>query len=223
MGLYGDIIIIAAIAAFILLRYRAMLGEKHGRDESDTPPPAQPLQEYERVIQLPEREARERDTVVALGKSLKPIKDYGPLNEHFTAMRRIDRQFNPDEFIEGARAAFEMVIDAYNEGDHETLKMLLAPDIYDDFAASLAAQQAQDHTQHTTLVAIVDADMTEAELAGNKARITVKFVSEQITLVRDTEGEIISGDPSQQEAVEDSWVFERNLTASDPSWKVIET
>jgi len=213
---YGDIIVIGAIAVFIILRYRAMLGEKSGRDSDVTP--IRPLQEYERVIQLPERESAKTPTVI-----LPPAQDYGKHSETLAAMRGIDRQFTPEEFLEGARTAFEMVLEAFSEGDRDTLKMLLSKEIYKEFDDSLTALEADGKTQKTTLLAIVKSAITDATLTGNKARVTVEFVSEQVSLVRDVAGEIVEGDPSQQEAVEDSWVFERNLAASDPSWKVIET
>ena len=213
---YGDIIVIGAIAAFILLRYRAILGEKTGRHEDSEP--TRPLQEFERVIQLPEREVEQTAAPVVL-----PTKDYGELNATFDKMRDIDRQFSPEEFLEGARAAFEMVLDAFNEADRDTLKMLLAKDIYAAFDQSLKALEDKGHKQQTTLLAILEASIAAAELNGNKARITVTFESEQVHLVRDAQGEIVEGDASQQEAVEDRWVFERNLASGDPAWKVIET
>lgn len=217
---YGDIIVIGAIAAFIILRYRAMLGEQRGRDVSDVKP-ARPLEEYERVIQLPDREARAAAAEKII--DVKPEKDYGALNEAFAAMRAIDREFSPEEFLTGAKTAYEMVIEAYNDADHDTLKMLLTKDIYQQFANSLKVNAEAGRKPHTTLVAIVKADMTDAVLKGNVARITVDFLSEQIPLVRDEKGEIIEGNPAHQEAVEDDWVFERNLSSSDPTWKIIET
>lgn len=213
---YGDIIVIGAIAVFILLRYRAMLGERSGRDADST---IRPLQEYERIIQLPERTP---EAAVEAVES-KPIEGYGEHTATFERMRRIDRQFTPDEFLTGARAAFEMVIDAFNEGDRDTLKMLLAKDIYQQFDEALSAGEEAGRKEQTTLVAILEAKIIEAVLDGNRARITVDFSSEQIRLVRDVDGEIIEGDASAQEAVDDEWVFERNLASSDPSWKVIET
>jgi predicted lipid-binding transport protein (Tim44 family) len=211
---YGDIIVIGAIAVFILLRYRAMLGEKTERDDM---PPSRPLAEFERVIQLPEREPAK---VVPIATA---AADQGAHHATFQKMRGFDRQFSADEFLEGARSAFEMVLEAFNDADRDTLKMLLSDEIYREFEASLAALEAEGKKQQTTLLAIVESTITEAELFGARARITVKFVSEQVHLVRDAEGEIVEGDPSQQEAVEDSWVFERTLTSGDPAWKVIET
>lgn len=212
---YGDIIVIAAIAAFIILRYRAMLGEKSGRDVSDMPRPAADL---EPVIQLPKR----AEPIV---EPVKKAADTEPKEfaDQFSAMRAIDSEFSVEDFLTGAKAAYEMVIEAYNEGDDETLKMLLADPIYKEFRDARKANEAEGRVAHTTLVAIMKADVTDAKLKGNKAVITVDFHSEQIPLVRDKDGKIVEGDASSQEAVEDQWVFERNLASTDPAWKVIDT
>lgn len=212
---YGDIIVIAAIAAFIILRYRAMLGEKSGRDVSDM---GRPIKDLEPVIQLPKR----AEPVVELVKKSTESEPKA-FADQFSAMRAIDNEFTVDEFLTGAKAAYEMVIEAYNDRDDETLKMLLAEPIYKEFKTSLDANEKAGRKAHTTLLAIMKAEITEAKLRGNKATITVDFHSEQIPLVRDKEGDIVEGDVNAQEAVEDQWVFERNLASNDPAWTVIDT
>lgn len=214
---YGDIIVIGAIAAFILLRYRAMLGEKSGRDPQEMQRMRQSLDQLEPVIQLADREPRRKEEKII---ALNEPKEFA---SQFSAMRAIDPQFSADEFLSGAKAAYEMVIDAYNDADHDTLQMLLADPIYKDFKATLAENEKANRTAHTTLVAIVKAEISDAILKGNKAQITVDFLSEQIPLVRDADGEIVEGDVNRQEAVEDQWIFERNLASNDPAWKVMDT
>lgn len=214
---YGDIIVIGAIAAFILLRYRAMLGENSGRDV-DTRPASPVAGDQPRVIQLP------------LGHAVMPIEkkddfsaDYGALAEKFTAMRSIDPAFTPDEFLGGARTAYEMVIAAFSKRDHDTLKMLLSEDMYKSFSLSLVDAEKEKRFNDTTLIAISESRITAAQLVGAQATITVDFVSDQIHLIRDAAGAIIEGDVSQQNRVEDSWVFTRNLSSSNPDWTIIET
>lgn len=211
---YGDIIVIGAIAAFILLRYRAMLGEKSGRDAA----PRTPLSEYERIIQLPT--AKPIDVTPK-----KEISDaqYGALAEKFVAMRNIDRDFAPDDFITGARAAYEMVLEAFNKPDRDTLKMLLSDALYKEFDAHITESRKDGNVPQTILVAIKKSDITEAALKGTTATLTVDFVSEQIHLVRDSQGNVIEGNPSTHESVADRWVFTRNLANTDPNWKIIET
>lgn len=211
---YGDILVIGAIAAFILLRYRAMLGEKTGRDE----PSRAPMPEYERIIQLPAARIEAAAPAKELG-----AERYGALAERFTAMRAIDRDFSPEEFLQGARTAFEMVIEAYNKPDRDTLKLLLAEPIFREFDASITAGRASGHVPQTVLVAITKAEIADAVLNGNTATVTVDFLSDQIHLLRDATGAIIEGNPSQHQQVEDRWVMTRNLTSADPNWKIIET
>lgn len=210
---YGDIIVIAAIAAFILLRYRSMLGEQRGRDVSDIVR-SRPMEPIEPVVQPVESRRKEKPVVV------EPV---GPFADKLSAMRAIDADFTTEEFLEGARGAYEMVIDAYNESDHETLKMLLSDAVYKEFKAVADANEKEGRKPHTTLVAIVKAEIADAKLKGNVATITVDFLSEQIPLVRNAAGEVIEGNASHQEAVEDQWVFERNLTSADPAWKIMDT
>jgi predicted lipid-binding transport protein (Tim44 family) len=213
---YGDIIVIGAIAAFILLRYRAMLGENTGRDPTERAK-AQPLEEFERVIQLPGREKPAEE------KKEAAKQDFGALNEPVQAIRAIEKEFTPEQFLEGARGAFEMVLEAYTKADHDTLRMLLSPKIYEDFSASLTADANSGRKSEMTLIAITKAEIDLIMLEGKRARIAVNFDSEQVQLVRDKAGAIIEGDVSAQERVEDRWVFERNLGSNDPNWLVIET
>lgn len=210
---YGDIIVIGAIAVFILLRYRAMLGERSERDQDGPITPPQP-ENYERVIQLPATRVEPKK---------EDLTNYGSLADQLVAMRAIDRDFAPDEFLNGARIAYEMVITAFSKGDRDTLKMLLSDPIYKQFETSLKEAETSGQRPETTLIAIKQANLADAKLKGNTATITVDFLSEQVHVLRDGEGTIIEGDPSREEQVEDRWVFTRNLASSDPSWKVIDT
>ena len=213
---YGDIIVIGALAAFILLRYRAMLGEKNERDDAPRPKVV-PLADYGRVIQLPA--AR----VAPTADKKDDVAKYGSLAETFVKMRGIDREFSPDEFVGGARTAYEMVIDAYNKADRDTLKMLLSDALYKSFDAALTQEKTDGKRNETTLVAISKADIVEASVKGNLATIAVDFASEQIHLVRNDAGEIVEGNPSAHTQVEERWVFTRTLANSNPNWQIIET
>lgn len=211
---YGDLIVIGAIAAFILLRYRAMLGESRGRDEM--PPPTK-LAELERVIQLP------TSRVEKITEKKEDFANHGSLAETFVSMRAIDREFSPEDFLSGARAAYGMVIAAYSKRDRATLNSLLSPELRVHFERSLKEAEAAQRFDDTTLVGIGKATITDAQLSGNLATITVDFSSEQIHLVRDANGVILEGNPSHKETVEDHWVFTRDLKSTSPNWTIIET
>lgn len=218
---YGDIIVIGAIAAFIILRYRAMLGEPRGRDPRTPPPMAQqPTNPLERVVQLPvSRAAASQEKK----PEEKPFAAYETLAETFVSMRGIDRDFSPDEFMTGAKAAFEMVLTAFTKRDRETLKMLLSPALYDQFDRAIKDEEQARRYTDTTLVAIVSATLKDAALSDHQATLTVDFVSDQVHLIRDDKGTILEGNASAQNRVEDRWVFTRDLRASSPNWLIIET
>jgi predicted lipid-binding transport protein (Tim44 family) len=214
---YGDIIVIGAIAAFILLRYRAMLGEPRGRDEGMPPRGPVSINELERIIQLPITRP------VAEAKKDDFSEKYGSMAENFVAMRGMDREFAPDEFLSGARTAYEMVLKAYSTRDRDTLKMLLSDAMYQSFALSLDDAEKAKRFPDTTLIAINKANITQAKLEGSQATLTVDFTSEQVHLVRDEAGAILEGNASQHDTVEDQWVFTRDMKSSSPNWTIVET
>lgn len=216
---YGDIIVIGAIAAFILLRYRAMLGEPRGRDERSTPPPIiQAGMERDRLIQLPVVK-----TAIVEKKQEDNFSRFGAQADTLVAMRALDREFTPEEFLSGARTAYEMVITAYGKRDRETLRQLLSPELYVSFDRGLTQEESDKRYTDTTLVSIEEATFTTAKLEGSKATLAVNFTSEQVHLVRDEHGTILEGNPSAQSKVEDHWVFTRDMKSNSPNWLIVET
>lgn len=215
---FGDIIVLGAIAAFIILRYRAMLGENRGRDIEDKRKNANDNQEMaEKVIQLPRKNRRKEEEQA-------PQKTYTPeIAAGFTAIKAHDTQFEEDAFLEGAKIAFEMVITAFNERDKKTLEMLLDNDTYHSFADAIDTQNTQKKYNQTTLVSIDKAEIIRASMEDHLAKIEVAFTSEQIHLIKDEKGTIIEGDVSEQKLIEDSWCFARDTRSSKPDWKIIET
>lgn len=220
---YADILILALIAGFILLRLRATLGQKTGRDEADFMQRLKPTAETkEPIVQIMDKTFKhkikeEPDAALAL------ISD----TEVVTALKSIkekDPQFTVSRFIDGARMAFEMVFEAFTKGDKQTLNMLLAEPLAKDFAAEIDTRAAEkERRTDTTLVSVVGKEIVQASLNGDTARIAMKFTSEQITVIRNDKGEIIEGNPSHTHHVVDEWIFERDVTSKNPNWKIIET
>lgn len=220
---YADIIILALVAGFILLRLRSVLGQKGDNDKPDF------LQSSKISV------IKDSDPIVQLNdKSLKPrpLMDLDPyvstlsdsnIVQVIKDIKAKDPLFNATSFIEGAKMAFEMVFDAFTKGDKQTLSMLLSPDIYNDFTRHIEEREKQDNKQETTLLAVKAREIFRASLDRNMARFGVRFESEQVTLERTKSGEIISGDPSDTHHVNDEWVFERDITSKNPNWKIIET
>ena len=161
----------------------------------------------------------------AARKEAAPDQDeaMGGLRASLEQIRRADHEFSPRRFITGAQAAFEMVVAAFADSDTATLRPLLGDDVYDEFAAAIRDRLAEGHAQETTIVALDAAEIISAEMRASTARVTMKFVSQQINVVRDKDGEEVGGDPSLTERVTDIWTFARNTRSSDPNWALIET
>jgi predicted lipid-binding transport protein (Tim44 family) len=223
---FADIIILGLIAVFIVLRLRNTLGKEvgHKPDLEDLRNRLEGKPVEEKVVDMQGQPAPAADekTVKAEAAAREAIGDLGLL-AGVDAIAAVDANFSINGFLEGAKGAFEWVLKAYSAGDVDTLKMLLAAPIFEEFNHALEAAKAQNTKTETTLVAIKDAQILAASLEKNIARVTVRFVSDQVEVVRDAEGKIIDGDPSKTEVVEDQWVFERDVKSRNPNWMVMDT
>ena len=222
-GNYADIIILALIAGFILLRLRSILGDKVGNDDPGYfhKPLSLVPDKQEPIVQLDEKSLKPklREEPDAYLSGLNG----GPVADALVSIKAKDPQFTATHFLEGAKAAFEMVFDAFAKGDKQTLKMLLSDAIFQHFSSDITAREAMEHKTEHTLVSVKAQDITQASLIGNAAHLTVHFVSEQVTVVRNKSGVIVEGNPSDISKVDDQWTFERDVTSKSPNWKVIET
>lgn len=224
---YADLVILGLLAVFILLRLRSILGDKVGNDGSDyfkkmLPPTVKqqaPAQE-EPIVQLEEKsfkvKFKDEDPYLSSLKD-KQVADV------IESIKEKDLQFTATAFLQGAKLAYEMVFDAFAKGDRKTLGMLLSEATFAAFSKELDARETSENKTETTLVSVVPKDIISASLNGSVARLTVKFDSEHITVVRDAKGGIVEGDPSELQIVDDQWVFERDITSKNPNWKIIET
>jgi predicted lipid-binding transport protein (Tim44 family) len=217
---YIDILFFAMVAAFIALRLRSVLGRRtgHERRRSGGFGPARPNGAADNVVALPERStAQAEGEAVIAGLSDKGVKS------GLTQIRLADQKFDPQKFLEGARAAFEMIVEAYAAGDKAMLRPLLADDVYAGFERAIEQRQSAGQSFETQLTAVPAVEVVGAEMRGRMARVTVRFKSEQINLLRDAQGKIIEGDPQTAEEVVDLWTFERDTASPDPNWILIET
>lgn len=218
---YGDIIILALIAGFLVLRLRGVLGQKIGHEKP--PLPSYPREESETpVVQKAEKVARAQQQEEKDSELLQSAVD-ASARPGIEAITQADKDFSLERFLHGARAAFEMLFDAFVKGDRETLKMLLSPALYKVFSDELDQRANQERRKEITLLSVLSQHINAASLTRNTAQITLRFVSEQVTVTRDEKGAIVEGDPTQAEHVEDEWVFERDITSRNPNWKVIDT
>ena len=201
------------IAGFLVLRLRGVLGRRTGseRPPRDTFGKPRPEKGSDTVVALPNRaraEAGDPDD---------------PLTGGVAQIRSADPSFDPDGFVAGGRGAFEMIVTSFSAGDTETLRPLLSDEVFDNFNQAITARAEQKQNLETTLVGIRSADLIEASMDGRVAFLTIKFVSEQINVTRDEQGEAVDGDASHVATVTDIWTFARNTRSRNPNWTLVAT
>jgi predicted lipid-binding transport protein (Tim44 family) len=209
-----EIIILAMVAGFLGLRLYSVLGRRAEHEEEQA---------------IPTRFERGDDVPSALGRPTIPSpafkrRDSADANEAgVRAIAAIDPRFDVSGFLEGAKGAYRMVLEAFWQGDRETLRELCDDDVYAQFDAAIAAREDAGETLDNRLVRIEDATVRSAALDGRVARIAVLFVADIAAVTRNAEGEVVAG--SLNDAVEsrDVWTFMRHLDAPGPDWKLDET
>ncbi len=217
-----DIVILAMIAGFIILRLRAELGKKTGdepmpggmrRDDVPAPRmPEQPTDAYGRPLD----EDGPRGTVVDL--SGDPAVRQG-----LSAIRRADSSFDPGTFIDGATSAYRMILEAFWAGDRAVLKDFLSDDVFDQFDAAIAAREDAGQSVDNRVLDIEKSDILEAAMSGRNAEITVEFTTDLIAVTRDADGTVIDGNMSDSVTVKDVWTFSRDTRSRSPNWLLIAT
>jgi len=227
-----DILFFAAIAAFLVFRLWGVLGKRSGLDRrppgsswrlhgggDEAGADAREKAPEEKVVRLPERGGNAK----ARPEGSAGQENGTAIAAAFAAMRKQDPSFDAEEFVAGARVAFEMVVDAFAKGDKATLQPLLSEDVYSRFAAAVDAREAKGEELETTIVGIKNATIEEASVKNRIAAITVQFRSDQIKLTRNKDGAVIEGDPSTVQSVTDRWTFERDLSSRNPNWVLVAT
>ena len=179
------------------------------------------------VVRLPGRSADATATPVEPvdpAERWKGIAEPGSsLASGLDAIAREDKSFNAKHFVSGARTAYEMIVLAYAQGDRPTLRNLLSREVYEGFEAAIRERESKGETVESRFVAIEKSDITGAELRNRTAQITVRFVSQLISVTRDKAGNVIDGNPKKVTDVTDVWTFARDLSSRDPNWKLLAT
>jgi len=220
---FFDIIFFALVAGFLILRLRSVLGRRTGNESQERWTPRLPPRGGAAAPGPADRAPSDKVTVLPPRPNAAAGAPASSLDAAVAQIRQADASFDPVQFLEGARSAFDMIVGAYAQGDTATLRPLLANDVFDNFAAAIKGRQDAKQTLETTLIGIKSADLLEARMDGRSAFVTVKFVSEQVNVTRNASGEIVDGDPNHVAAVTDVWTFARNTRSSDPNWALVQT
>ena len=221
-------------AVFLFWKLRSVLGTRNGAerppydpyvgDETKSADPA--ATDNDNVVTLPNArrsrgEPEEVDPAVAAIERV--AGDDRDLKRGLTAIHAKDPTFDPEQFLEGARMAYEMIVQAFADGDRRALKGLLSREVFDNFEAAIDAREERGETVRSSFVGIEKADITGAELDGDEAQITVHFVSEIVSATLDADENVIEGDLQEVAETTDTWTFARPARSRDPNWKLVAT
>ncbi|MEM6586330.1 MAG: Tim44/TimA family putative adaptor protein [Pseudomonadota bacterium] len=214
-----EIVILAMIAVFLGLRLYSVLGRRAEHEEESVP------QRFE----SPDNQA---DAIPGQSQTATPVTPARPsqLEGVMPAVERgvreiaaADSRFDLTAFMDGARGAYQMVLEAFWEGDRETLRDLCDDDVYEGFVAAIDAREEAGETLDNTLIRVEETRVHSASMDGRTARIAVLFVADIAAVTRDKDGNVIAG--SLDDAIEsrDVWTFSRNTASKDPNWILDET
>jgi predicted lipid-binding transport protein (Tim44 family) len=213
-----EIVILAMIAAFLGLRLYSVLGRRAEHEEEPVPTRFErgesanaPHPAPAAAPDLPRPASRE-------------ITGFPPAVEH--GLREIsaaDRRFDLLAFLEGAKAAYGMILEAFWRGDKEELRQLCDDDVYASFAAAIDARTEAGETLNNRLVRIEDTTIQSARLEGRVARIAVLFVADIAAVTRSSDGTVIAGSLDDAIETRDVWTFKRDVTGAAPDWQLDET
>jgi len=221
------------LAVVIFLRLRNVLGRRTGNER----PPYDPYTAsdakangakdgaQDKIVSLPRgRGAAQAESMASAEERLKDFASKGsPLAKGLLAIINSDPRFDPEQFLNGAKAAYEMIVMAFAGGNKPTLRQLLGKDVYDGFVGAIDEREKRGEKVDSSFIGIDKADIIEAGLKQKSAQVTVKFVCELITSTKDKDGKIIDGNPKKVREVTDIWTFARNVASRDPNWKLVAT
>ncbi|WP_332065309.1 Tim44/TimA family putative adaptor protein [Bartonella sp. CB189] len=145
------------------------------------------------------------------------------LNNGLRAIRQSDSNFSPQSFIKGAQIAYEMIVTAFANGDRDQLKRLLSQDVFENFCAAIEQREKNNEKVQFTFVGINKIEFVAAEMREKEQFLTVRIVSEIISVTYNEKGECIENDPNAVVEIRDVWTFVRNSLSSDPNWKLFAT
>ncbi len=226
-------IIFLALAVFIFLRLRSVLGQRTGRER----PPYDPYATRDavrspatdKVVTLPPRptepaSSRPVEAPPPVVDRWKGVAETGStIAAGLDAIAAADPTFDAKHFITGARAAYEMIVTAFAEGDRRQLRNLLSREVFDGFDTAITEREGRGETAETRFVSIDGSTITAAEVRARNAQITIRFVSKLVSSTRDRSGNVIDGNAEKVTDVTDVWTFARDVSSRDPNWKVVAT
>lgn len=211
-----QLLVLAAIAIFLILRLRNVLGTRDGFE----PTKAEPPQSDRRKFEVIDGSANEVDHDI-----VDHVEPDSPAANALTAMKQVEPSFSVGEFLTGAKSAHEMILLAFERGDISEIRPFLAPEVAEAFQSVIDTRNEQGQTVEAQYLGTHGTSVSAAEFDDRTgmAEISVQFVAELIVVTRDAEGNVVEGDPKASRKQRDVWTFGRGMGQDDPNWQLIAT
>lgn len=232
--IYTLLFLVLAVVVFI--RLRSVLGRRTGNERPPYDPftrsqPKPGAPEEGNVVALPRSGSGPAPVAEAAGPSAEDLEERlgryapkdSPLRKSLSEVIRVDPDFEPGQFLDGSKMAYEMIVAAFADGDKATLKNLLGPEVLQGFERAIAEREERGETVDSTLIGIDKADLIEAEVKNKSTYLTVKFVSELISVTHAADGEVVEGSAKTVREVTDIWTFAREYASRNPNWRLVAT
>lgn len=212
-----QLIVLAGIAVFLILRLRSVLGSREGFEKppipmGDDPRPA-PRRNFEVIDGGPDQDI------------IDHVPEGSPAARALAEMKKAEPSFNVGEFLHGARAAYEMILMAFERGDIASVRPYVSDQVYKTFADVIEQRQSEGLTVHSTFVGIRELTLADAtfDASQREGEVSVRFIGELTSVVKNAAGEVVEGNPNEIRRQRDVWTFARIMGANDPNWQLVAT
>ena len=210
-----QLLVLAGIAVFLILRLRSVLGTREGFEKPPVPqqPSSAPRPDFEVIEGGPDRDI------------VDYVEEDSPSATALAEMKRVEPSFSVSDFVQGSRGAYEMIVMGFERGELNDIQSFIAEDVFETFVDVVAAREDQGLTIEAEFVGVreVRVENVDFDTATNEAQITMRFVGELTSVVRNSEGEVIEGDAKAIKRQKDTWVFARKMGTDDPNWLLVAT
>lgn len=212
-----QLLVLAGIAVFLILKLRSVLGTREGFEKPPIPldeaRPTPVRRSFDVIEGGPDRDITDH------------VADGSAAAKALAAMKQAEPSFSVNSFLSGARGAYEMILMAYEKGEMDRIRAFLSPDVAESFGEAIAARQAQGLTIESSFVGMRELALQDAtfDSATREAEVSVRFVAELTSVVRNAAGEIVEGTPKEIKRQRDIWTFSRKMGAADPNWTLVAT
>ena len=220
MAAYLDIIILLVVVVLVFSKLKSLLGTRPDNFEQRKISDEHAAKIFDMIVKEAEKNAAAEARNMEKEEVQVPEEE---LSEIDKVLAKIPG-FNREKFLTGAERAFEIIISAFSKGDVETLEMLVSKSLLKKFQEIIEKRKAEGITSETDFIGFDDVEITNAKISKSEvAKITVRFVSEQVNILKNKDGEVIEGDENFIQNITDSWTFERALTSTNPNWLLVST